>query len=67
MKAILTGIIVAVVIATGVGFLLPLEPELTWQAHSPPSIRVGEPGSNLVGPEWTGLNRVETGNGDHPG
>jgi hypothetical protein len=59
MKALLTGIVVAVVVAIGVGCFLPLTPEPTWQAYSSTSARVGDPGSNLVGPDWTGLNHVQ--------
>jgi hypothetical protein len=54
MGVILTGIVVAVVIAVGAGFVLRGEQEPAWQVYSTESARVGDPGHNLVGPNWTG-------------
>ena len=54
MKVLLTGIAAAVLIAWAIGAILPLEPKLAWQAYSSTSVRVGDPGSNLVGLGWTG-------------
>ena len=56
MKMIFIGIIVAIVVATGLGYFLGMDPTLSWQAYSTTSTRVEDPGSNLVGPRWTGLN-----------
>lgn len=58
MKALLTGIVVAIVLAVGAGYFLTSESRLAWQAYSTNSVRVGDPGSNLVGPRWTGENQV---------
>lgn len=59
MKAMLTGIVVALVVAIGVGYVLPLDPRLSWQVFSSSSTRVADPGTNLVGPGWTGENEAE--------
>ncbi len=56
MKMIFIGIIVAIVVAAGLGYFLGMDPTLSWQAYSTASTRVEDPGSNLVGPRWTGLN-----------
>jgi hypothetical protein len=61
MRVLVTGIVAAVLIAAAIGALLPLEPELAWQAYSSTSARVGAPGSNLVGPGWTGVNHPSSG------
>ncbi|MDQ6437670.1 hypothetical protein RB623_26770 [Mesorhizobium sp. LHD-90] len=54
MRMILTGIVVAAVIAIGAGYLLQARQEPAWQAFSTESTRVGDPGHNLVGQNWTG-------------
>ena len=54
MGAILIAAVVVVVIAIGAGAYLRPEREPAWQAYSTSSTRVGDPGSNLVGPNWTG-------------
>lgn len=56
---ILTGIAVAIAIAIGAGYLMRSEQEPAWQVYSTDSTRVGDPGHNLVGPEW----QVEQGDG----
>jgi hypothetical protein len=61
MKVLLTGIAAAVLIAWAIGAFLPLAPKLAWQAYSSTSARVGDPGSNLVGPGWTGENQPPSG------
>ncbi|HEY9536860.1 MAG TPA: hypothetical protein VIS03_04635 [Kiloniellaceae bacterium] len=58
MKVLVIGIAVSVLVAIGLGYFLPLEPKLSWQAYSSTSTRVDDPGSNLVGPRWTGENDV---------
>jgi hypothetical protein len=59
MGVILAGIVVAIVIAIGVGYFLPEEQEPAWQVYSSSSTRVGDPGHNLVGPAWTGDSDVQ--------
>ncbi len=54
MGVILAGIVAAVVIAIGAGVFLRSEQEPAWQVYSTTSTRVGDPGENLVGPDWSG-------------
>ena len=55
MGMILTGIVVAIVIAIGAGYFLSTEQQQpAWQVLSSSSTRVDDPGQNLVGPAWTG-------------
>lgn len=56
MKVLLTAVVVSVLVAIGIGYALSLQPKLSWQAYSTTSTRVDDPGSNLVGPRWTGEN-----------
>ncbi len=60
MGVILTGIVAAVAIAIGANFVLRAEQEPAWQVYSTESTRVGDPGNNLVGPNWSGVGRVPT-------
>ena len=54
MGVILAGIVAAVVIAIGAGIFMRSEQEPSWQVYSTTSTRVGDPGDNLVGPDWSG-------------
>lgn len=56
MGMILTGIVVAVAIAIGTGYLMQVEQRPSWEVYSTQSTRVGDPGHNLVGAAWTGEN-----------
>ena len=65
MRMILTGIVVAIVIAIGAGYVLRSGQEPSWQAFSSDSTRVGDPGHNLVGQNWSGEpGDSSTGSGD---
>lgn len=61
MGTILTGIIVAVVIAIGAGYVLQRQQEPAWQVYSTKSTRVDNPGINLVGRDWSGQPRGAPG------
>jgi hypothetical protein len=54
MGMILSGIVVAIAIAVGAGVFLRSEQEPAWQVYSTASTRVGDPGENLVGANWSG-------------
>ena len=58
MGAIFAGIVVAVAIAVGAGFAMHSDNTLSWEAYKTVNVRVGDPGSNLVGPHWTGENNA---------
>ena len=52
MKIVLAGIAAAILLGIVAGVVLPSVREPAYQAFATSSTRVGEPGSNLVGPEW---------------
>ncbi|TIM31136.1 MAG: hypothetical protein E5Y63_09045 [Mesorhizobium sp.] len=56
MGMILTGIVVSIAIAVGAGYFLlsAQQQQPAWQVYSSESTRVGDPGHNLVGQNWTG-------------
>jgi hypothetical protein len=54
MGVILTGIVAAIVLAVGAGFIMRGGQEPSWQVYSTESTRVGDPGHNLVGTDFTG-------------
>ena len=67
MGMILTGIVVAVAIAFGAGYFLlnAQQQQPAWQVYSTDSTRVGDPGHNLVGQNWTGEpGNSATGSGE---
>lgn len=63
MRVVLTGIAAAIVLAVGLGLYLASDPKLAWQAYSTTSTRMDDPGTNLVGPRWTGENNVTAATG----
>jgi hypothetical protein len=54
MGVILSGIFLAAVLAVGAGFALRSDQPAAWQVFRTQSTRVGDPGENLVGKDWTG-------------
>jgi hypothetical protein len=62
MGVILTGIVLAIALAIGAGVVLRSEQKESWQVYSTDSTRVGDPGENLVGQNWTG-NPGDDGSG----
>lgn len=56
MGMIVAGIFSAIVIAIGASYLLRASDQgvPAWQIYSTSSVRVDDPGQNLVGPAWTG-------------
>jgi hypothetical protein len=65
MGAMLSGIVMAVVIAVVAGVVMRSESVPSWQVYKTVNARVGDPGSNLVGPEWTGENHPGAAAGEH--
>lgn len=59
MGMVLGGIVVAIAIAFGAGYYLldNQQQELAWQVFSTDSVRVDDPGHNLVGQDWSGEAR----------
>ena len=55
MGVVIFGIVAAILLAVGAGAYLTSEQERpAWQVYSTSSTRVGDPGFNLVGKNWTG-------------
>ncbi|PLT87475.1 hypothetical protein FB009_12721 [Sinorhizobium medicae] len=56
MGIIVTGVVVVGAIAFGTGYyFLNLQPaEPAWEVYSTDGARVGDPGHNLVGKNWSG-------------
>lgn len=54
MRMIVTGILLAIVIGIGASYVLQAQQEPAWQVFSTDSTRIGDPGHNLVGQNWTG-------------
>lgn len=53
MKVILASILTAVVLAIGASFILDATQRPAYQAYSTSGARVGDPGKNLVGPDYS--------------
>ena len=56
MKVIILSAVAAIVIAYAAFFVLDREQEPAYKAFTGSGARVSDPGSNLVGPDWNGLN-----------
>ena len=66
MGVILTGIVAAIFIAIGAGVFLRSQQEPSWEVYSTASTRVGDPGGNLVGSDFSG-EPAGTEGGETPG
>lgn len=60
MKAIVSGILIALVVAVVASFALSEAQRTSYDRYSTTSVRVGEPGNNLVGADWSGDDISET-------
>jgi hypothetical protein len=58
MRVLLSGIVAAAVIAIVAGFALRSAQEPAYKVYTSSSARVDDPGSNLVGKNWSGDPRV---------
>jgi hypothetical protein len=54
MKIIVISIVVAALVAAGAGLILSLAQEPAYEAYTLQSVRLDDPGYNLVGPDWSG-------------
>ncbi|WP_460452393.1 hypothetical protein [Alsobacter sp. SYSU BS001988] len=52
MRMIIGGMVLAVVIGVAAGLVLTNMQTPAWRAFSTAGARVGDPGENLVGPQW---------------
>ena len=58
MKIIMTSVVTAVLLAACVGLIFSMTQKAVYEVHAFPSVRLDHPGHNLVGPDWSGLNRA---------
>ncbi|ACL60127.1 hypothetical protein [Methylobacterium nodulans] len=54
MKAFAVAVIMAVALAAGAAFVLTSNQKYAYEAFATSGARVSNPGTNLVGPHWTG-------------
>jgi hypothetical protein len=54
VKVIILSAVAALLLAYAASFVLDFEQEPAYQAYVGSGARVGDPGFNLVGPEWNG-------------
>jgi hypothetical protein len=59
LKVIILSVAVALVLAYAASLVLNGEQEPAYEAFVGSGARVGDPGHNLVGPNWNGNPRVE--------
>lgn len=57
MKAFIAGLAAAVVLAVCAGVVLSAAARPAWRVFASSETRVGNPGHNLVGTNWSGLAR----------
>jgi hypothetical protein len=57
VKMIILSAVATLILAYAAALILDREQEPAYQAFVGSGARVGNPGSNLVGPEWTGEPR----------
>lgn len=57
MKAFLVAVVVAVALGIAAAMVLGTEQRVAYEAYATSGARVGDPGHNLVGPDWADRNR----------
>jgi hypothetical protein len=58
MKIIVTAVVASFLLAVGVGLILSAAQKPVYEVQAFPTVRIDDPGHNLVGPDWSGLYRV---------
>jgi hypothetical protein len=64
MRIIVTSILAAVVLAIGAGLILHRMQKPVYQVDAMSTVRISDPGTNLVGPDWSGLPKVARNKGE---
>jgi hypothetical protein len=59
LKVIILAAVAALIVASAAFFVLNREQEPAYEAFVGSGARVTDPGQNLVGPKWNGLNSPE--------
>jgi hypothetical protein len=58
MNIIMTSVVTSVLLAAGAGLIFSMTQKAVYEVQAVPSVRLDDPGHNLVGPDWSGLNRT---------
>jgi hypothetical protein len=58
MRIIVTSMVVAVLLASAAGAVLSTAQKPVYQGRAMPTVRIDDPGENLVGPDWSGLYKT---------
>jgi hypothetical protein len=61
MKVILSAILVAIVLGVGAALILDTTQRPAYEVYSTSGVRIGDPGHNLVGENWSGNPRPRNG------
>jgi hypothetical protein len=61
MRIILISTLAAATLALGAGLLLFAAQKPAYQVATTPTVRIGDPGHNLVGHDWSGVPTPEAG------
>ena len=61
MKVILASLVVAIVVGVAAALILDRTQTPAYEAYATSGTRVGDPGHNLVGPNWSGNPRPGNG------
>jgi hypothetical protein len=56
VKVFVSALVLAVLLAGGAAYVLNLNQKTAYQAFATTGVRISEPGYNLVGKSWNGLN-----------
>ena len=54
MKVILASVLIAIIIGVAAAFVLNTTQKPAYQVYATEGVRVGDPGHNLVGQNWSG-------------
>jgi len=60
MRIMVTSIVAVVVLAVAAGLILAIIQKPTYEARALPTVRIDDPGHNLVGSDWSGLYKSLT-------
>jgi uncharacterized protein involved in exopolysaccharide biosynthesis len=58
MSTIVTSIVAAFALAVGAGVVFCKMQKPVYVAEAAPSVRISDPGDNLVGADWSGLYKI---------
>jgi uncharacterized protein involved in exopolysaccharide biosynthesis len=66
MRVIFSAILTSIALGVVAGLVFSVAQTPVYEAQPRSGVRVGDPGHNLVGPEWSGLYPTDTKAGSPP-